>query len=235
MISPARQSRAPSMPPTTMPGPKIPPDPLDPMLSEVADHLRERDREEQGGRLRQQALAGHRQLHPAIAGVEHLRDGQSQEAHPQTHRSPASARAGCATGGSRPSLRRRPARRARRRRRSPSRRGATSSTGASSRTRPRPRRACGAGAVQTGDGCAPRCDGLSNHSLTSNCSPAPRVSGLGRSTPMRSWARRRGPRTAPVNVPAGAGSPARSLPRAAWRRARGSRRSSRPPAAGSPR
>ncbi len=84
-----RQIPAPSMPPMNIPGPKMPPDPPEPIDSDVARIFANgRIMTIQSGMARR-AWRSRPSLHEAVAGAQHARDDKPDAADDEPSRSPA--------------------------------------------------------------------------------------------------------------------------------------------------
>ena len=78
---PSRQNAAPSMPPMTMPGPKMPPDPPEPIESDVARILANGSSSTTQSGSAEQARPNP-DLHPAIAHVQRPRQDDAHARRP---------------------------------------------------------------------------------------------------------------------------------------------------------
>jgi len=81
---PRRQSAAPSIPPITMPGAKIPPDPPDPMDSDVAGILANGRTSTIHSRRVSSVSARHPELHPPVALVDDLGHHHAHQSHEES-------------------------------------------------------------------------------------------------------------------------------------------------------
>ena len=77
----SRQMPAPSSAPMNMPGPKMPPDPPEPMESEVAENLGEGQRQDHPQRKAEQGVTVETRLDPAVAGAEDAGQRERQATH----------------------------------------------------------------------------------------------------------------------------------------------------------
>ena len=95
----SRQIPAPSSPPMTMPGPKTPPEPPEPIDSEVARIFANGSAQDDPQRQAEQRRPVEARLDPAVAGAEDAREDERERTDRRGRRSPGGGPAGSTSPG----------------------------------------------------------------------------------------------------------------------------------------